>query len=196
MAKTKRGAKPRSKPRLTKEKLEAKLKKFNIDRKKHPLVIVGVRGYYLNSMGAVGRNDRGIYDDALFILGKDTFAPFNANTDPSIYRKKTSKRKGVANLKKGIYYSYRFDNHRTSRSNYPAICQRADVVTVIRDGDGEHTGMFGINIHRGGYSTTSSLGCQTIHPTQWDSFYQLAKSIAKRHFGKNWKKETIPYVLL
>ena len=194
---TRRGSKPKARPRLTRAKLLAKLKKFDIDFDKYPLVIVGIRGYYLNSMGAVGRNDRGIYDDALFILGKNTFAPFNGNVDPSSYRAKTSRRKGMATLKKGIYYAHRFDNHRTSRSNYPAICQRAGNVIVHRDGDKKlHKGMFGINIHRGGRSTTSSAGCQTIHPDQWDGFYQLSKSIAKRHFGKDWKKRIIPYVLL
>jgi len=194
---TRKGSKPSRKPRLTRDKLLAKIAKHQVDLKKHPLIIVGIRGYYLNSMGAVGRNDRGIYDDALFIITPNTFASFNANTDPSSYRNKTSRRKGMATLKKGIYHSYRFDNHRTSRSNYPAICQRAADVIVHRDGDSKlHKGMFGINIHRGGYSTTSSAGCQTIPPPQWDAFYQLAKSEAKRLFGKNWKKVTIPYILL
>ncbi|MCK7558716.1 hypothetical protein MKQ70_28485 [Chitinophaga sedimenti] len=69
---------------------------------------------------------------------------------------------------------------------------------MVRDGspDYEDTGMFGINIHRGGYNTTSSLGCQTIHPTQWDSFINLAKDQASRIWGQRWNKEVVPYILI
>ena len=45
-------------------------------------------------------------------------------------------------------------------------------------------GDFGINIHEGGYGTTSSLGCQTIPPDdQWATFIALAISEAKRIHG-------------
>lgn len=58
---------------------------------------------------------------------------------------------------------------------YFAFRQDGDV-TVKRDGaDGTYTDtpprlrMF-IDIHRGGYNTTSSEGCQTIHPDGWEAF--------------------------
>ena len=186
-----RAKQPGSKPRLSTEALNKHLEKFDIDRKKYPLLIVGIRGYYLNSMGKRGKNDRGLYDDAIFIVTPNATVSFNANVDPSVFRKR------IATLVPGIYYSYKFDTHRGSKSQYPAICQRKGKVTVSRDGwKNLDTGMFGINIHRGGWSTTSSLGCQTIPRTQWDAFYQLAKAEAKRLLGSRWNKATIPYVLL
>jgi hypothetical protein len=37
-----------------------------------------------------------------------------------------------------------------------------------------------INIHRGGRKGTSSLGCQTIHPDQWQAFYAMTRSEMKK----------------
>ena len=37
-----------------------------------------------------------------------------------------------------------------------------------------------INIHRGGNTTTSSEGCQTIPPRQWDTFIAQVDTLAKR----------------
>jgi hypothetical protein len=51
-------------------------------------------------------------------------------------------------------------------------------------------GWFGINIHRGGVNTTSSEGCQTIPPSQWNGFITIVKEQMKWYGQK-----TIPYVL-
>jgi lysozyme len=69
---------------------------------------------------------------------------------------------------------------------------------VTRDGTPPYpdSGFFGINIHRGSYNGTSSLGCQTIYPTQWDSFINLAVDQTKRYFAAAWKAKVIPYILL
>lgn len=161
------------------------------------MLIIGLRGYYRDTMGEPGVNDRMIYDDAICIVTPNVHANFNGNTDPNGYRPGhgTGAAKGMATLKPGFWPVYRFDLHR---GQYLALCQRAGEVTVIRDGHPsyEDTGEFGINIHRGGATSTSSLGCQTIPPSQWDGFITLAVSEAKRLFGAKWKSTTIPYVLI
>jgi lysozyme len=149
-------------------------------------------------MGAPGVNDRGLYDDAIFIHSPSVFAAYNANTDPSFVRKGTGTGagKGMASLNPGAWFVHRFDKHK---GRYLALCQRAGDVEVTRDGKIEPyqcKGNFGINIHKGGFNTTGSEGCQTIHPIQWESFIALATDQAKRLFGDKWKTTTIPYVLL
>lgn len=188
---------PSEKPRLSAAELHGLFEPLVIDREQYPLVIVGIRGYYKDSMGAPGVNDRGIYDDAIFIDSPQATVAFNGNTDPSRYRKGQGKGsgKGMASLNPGAWYVHKFDLHK---GKYLALCQRGGDVTVTRDGDPPYldTGSFGINIHKGGYNGTSSEGCQTIHPDQWHSFISLAKDQAKRYFGDDWQKKIVPYILL
>lgn len=146
--------------------------------------LLGIRGYYRDTMGAVGVNDRNIYDDCIVAVSPTAFATFNANTDPSVTRKH------VAVLLPGVW-RYKKGKHKLNDpAGYPAFVQAAPV-TVARDQEGLETGWFGINIHRGGRTTTSSLGCQTIYPTQWDAFKSLVYGEMDRHGVK-----TIPYVLI
>jgi lysozyme len=138
-----------------------------------------VRGYYRDSMGKVGVNDRGIYDDACFVVGPDVFASFRANADPSRHRK------GVASLIPG-WYPYRPGNHGISRpgGGYPAFrpATRGEVLPVTRDGEPGRSKRDGIaiNIHRGGYRGTSSEGCLTIYPAEWDAFHALVTMELRR----------------
>lgn len=152
---------PNSKPKLPSIDVRKILNK-KLPNSTFP-VILGIRGYYLNSMGKVGENDRGIYDDAIFLILNDRVLPFNANTDPAIYRK------GIATLTPGIWTLIAGKHKWNAPDGYPALRQHSNV-TVARDNQANQTGQFGINLHRGGTKTTSSEGCQTIPPTQWNEF--------------------------
>jgi len=188
---------PAARPRLSSTDLRNLSRKAGHDRQKHPLLIVGIRGYYRDTMGAHGVNDRGIYDDAIFIDSPNGTVAFNGNTDPSGYRKgygTKAGQKGMATLKPGLWACHRFGKHKS----YPALIQTGGELTVLRDGtpDYEDTGYFGINIHRGGRNTTSSEGCQTVHPDQWPAFISMATSEAKRLFGAAFTEINIPYLLI
>lgn len=186
---------PPAKPQLSRADLLKRIKKTHPDFEPPEFYLVGIRGYYRDTMGAPGTNDRGIYDDAIFLVTDRVYASFNANTDPSAFRPATSKRKGMASLVPGVYPVYRFDVHNGTFP-HPAICQRIGPVTVTRDGSGEDVGMFGINIHRGGNRSTSSEGCQTLPPGQWEGFYAVAKAEAQRLWGERWNRTPVTYVLL
>lgn len=147
--------------------------------------LLGRRGYYRDTMGEAGKNDRGIYDDCIVLVSPTAFLAFNANCDPSAFRV------GIANLKAGLWL-YKIGTHNLSKPKdrqYKALVQ-AGPVTVVRDKAGEETGYFGINHHRGGYNTTSSLGCQTIYPTQWDAYLASVTMEMKRY-----EQKVIRYVL-
>lgn len=179
-----------NRPLISHSQLLAKLTQKS-GTKKQPPFIVGVRGYYKDDMGKRGANDRGIYDDAIFVvLGSVMFA-FNANTDPSRYGMNNKIGKGLANLEAGEYM-YKIGIHGLNKEKskqYEALVQQSKV-EVKRDVSGkEEQGFFGINIHKGSLNSTSSEGCQTIYPTQWDEFMTIVKTYFPS--GKD-----IPYILI
>lgn len=186
---------PATTPRLSREALSERLARAGhvIDRRVHPVIVVGIRGYYLDTMGNAGVNDRGIFDDAIFLDSPTATVAYNGNTDPSRVRVGTPALQGMAVLDPGLYYAHRFDLHK---GEYLALCQRNGPVNVTRDGGKKERGYFGINIHRAGETVTSSEGCQTVPFSQWSGFRSLAISEAKRYFGDEWKRRTIPYALL
>lgn len=165
---------PSGRPNLKREQALVLLGEWDFD--KYPIAILGIRGYYENSMGKPNVNDIGIYDDACCVITKDKFRTFNFNTDPS------SMAEGRAMLDLGVWYSYKLGKHK---NQYLAVVQRMAKVRVIRKdssapkGFRYATGWFGINIHKGGLNTTGSLGCQTIPPSQWDEFIYLIESSQK-----------------
>jgi lysozyme len=172
-----------AKPNLTREEAIGNIPN-DIPEK---VILLGIRGYYKRTMGNPEMNDRNIYDDAIFLISPDNFSAWNANTDPSKFRK------GIATLKAGIHY-YRKGNHGISKpgGGYPALrpATRGEKLPVTRDGAGDDFGI-AINIHKGSINSTSSEGCQTIKPDQWSDFINEVYGEMDRY-----KQDKIPYVLV
>jgi lysozyme len=178
---------PKGRPQQKRDETMKQLKAANVS---DPVCLVGIRGYYRDSMGAKGKQDRGIYDDAIILVSPNAHVAYNANVDPSRSGRNPSNGKGYASLKPGVY-RYKIGRHGISRGNpYKALVQ-AGPVTVMRDGGVEETGWYGINIHRGGIKTTGSEGCQTLPPgANWNGFIATVESEMKRNNAK-----TVSYVL-
>ncbi|HET8777991.1 MAG TPA: hypothetical protein VFN76_10060 [Candidatus Limnocylindria bacterium] len=172
---------PTARPQITRDEVKRILALSAVTE---VVALLGIRGYYRDTMGVSGANDRGIYDDAIIVVSPTAFVTFNANTDPSVART------GIAVLAPGVWFYTRGLHGITKEHPYPALVQ-AKPVTVVRDGGKTETGYFGINIHRGSRTSTSSLGCQTLYPDQWDSFYGLVSGEMTRH-----NTPEIPYCLI
>lgn len=176
---------PASTPKASLDRVTKAIKRAKLD---DAVVLVGVRGYYRDTMGKPGQNDRGIYDDALFIVSPTHFTAWNANTDPSAFRP------GIASLVPGVH-RYRKGNHGITRpgGGYPAFrpATKNEELPVTRDGVVNPRPGVAINIHRGGRNGTSSEGCQTVPPSQWAAFYAALSGEMKRH-----GVTTFPYLLV
>jgi len=182
--------KPDARPQISRDEVLALLKSNKVDLSKEKVALVGIRGYYRDTMGVPGKNDVGIYDDALIWIDLTEMVTFNANTDPSRYRL------NVASLAGDRVWRYRKGNHGSRvYGSYPAFRQ-AEEVMVQRYVNGkiwkEDVGFFGINIHRGERNSTSSLGCQTLPVDQWEAFRALGYMLLKRH----GKEQNFPYLLI
>ena len=181
---------PTSRPKLSHDDARKRLAALGVDTSRPALL--GVRGYYRDTMGIPLVNDTGVYDDAIFLVSPTAFSSYNANTDPSRDHPQ------VATLKTGVWI-YRVGIHGLSRAKdkqYRALVQGAPV-TVNRAATNpgglrkDDTGWFGINIHRGSINSTSSEGCQTIYPLQWEAFIAAVADAMERA-----QTSTIPYVLV
>lgn len=156
-------------PKLTKEEALQKVAAsgFTITEL---VYVLSIRGYYKDTMGKPGENDRGIYDDAMFLIGPNLFKPVNGNTDPSRYKP------GVAKLVLGLHYFKKGKHHMWRPDAYDAF--RPDTpdesLPVTRDGQAGVSKGIAINLHKGGYNSTSSEGCQTVYPDEWLDFQRTA----------------------
>lgn len=183
------------KPQITKEKLLKLLTKYDVNLEKEKFLIFGIRGYYLNTYGVKGKNDRGVWDDAIGMIDiNGNYVVFRANVDPSSVRKGrgTGAGKGMASLKAMFHKDmWMVGRHKKI---YPALRQ-ASAVTVIRDGlDGpyEDTGTsFMINGHPGGAVGTSSAGCQTFMRSDWPAAIAFVVSEMKK-----FEKTRVSYLLM
>lgn len=140
--------------------------------------LIGIRGFAFNG------NFRGIYDDAMFVMTTDSITSYLANVDPSLYKD------GVASLTCGVWqFKEGLHGYHTGKP-YPALIQASDFI-ITRDGSAEYQGMFAINIHKGGITTTGSEGCQTIHPLQWDDFIKQVYDLMAQ-----FQMDRINYILV
>jgi hypothetical protein len=139
--------------------------------------VLAVRGYYSQTIGDPG-NDISVYDDAFFIVTPTAMTAWNGNTDPSRYGWNSNADKFMARLKPGCWW-FRPLIHR---AKYQAFGQGPDLVTVERvKKDGvigvTESGEFGINLHLGGVNGTSSEGCLTLPPEQWNDFRRTLNEV-------------------
>ena len=145
-----------------------------------PLVVVGVRGYFLNAMGKPGANDFNIWDDGVLVYENGNLVKtFNANTDPS------KANSGLAVLDTGVYHfakGMHKDRIRAFRAYPEGVrlkCKRV-VGGVSQDSFCSY-----INFHDGGVTNTWSAGCQTIindgSHRQFDEFRNLVYSLMDKY---------------
>jgi lysozyme len=160
---------PKGKPQLSPVLVRRLAQYYGIEIPKDGKVaVLAIRDYYLDTIGKPGKGDRNTYDDAAWIMLGDRCVPYNFSTDPSAWRR------GMATLKPGLWWMIPGKHKAQSASGYEAFRQWGNF-TVIRDDQGEHTGYFGINLHRGGFNGTSSEGCQTVPPLQWTDFRETIR---------------------
>jgi lysozyme len=185
---------PPSRPKLSAVDVRTILK-AKVPTLRDKVAVVGIRGYYSDSMGKPGQNDRSIYDDAAFVVLSDRVVSFNFNTDPSAFRT------GMATLIPGVY-RFIAGWHKIGNPSGHAAFRQHGPVTVSRDNVGFESGSFGINLHMGGNSGTSSLGCQTVPREQWSEFRStvygaLGIKVARINpFTSGLKDATVTYVLV
>lgn len=177
-----------------------------------PVAILAVRGYWRDTMGAEGRNDVGVHDDAWFAVGPDLFLPLQANTDPSRLGWNASIGKNFAMLMPGLHYFHA----GAHKGRTPAFRQADDEEDAAAFGipDGGRfkiwraknmdevlagtakivSGHFAINIHdtqSNDEHRTSSWGCQTAMTSLFKPWATAVQTAMKQQ-----KQKRLPYLLI
>lgn len=201
-----------------------------------PVLLLGVRGYFRNSLGRLGVNDFGVYDDALFVVINDlkrgelrVVGRFNANCDPSQTGYEPGTSQPYAQLMPGVW-PLRPGRHHDDRGRMRELTAseahdleadpsgdyglghffsdtRAHGYFTVRRVKNEEatkleTGYFAINLHPGTPGSTSSWGCQTLPPDQYDEMRDAVygalgiKVPTRRQSLDAWDgKSWVPFVL-
>jgi hypothetical protein len=183
-----------------------------------PVKILGVRGYFRNTLGRLGINDFGVFDDAGFVVTPDEVLRFNWNCDPSRKGWNPGVGKFYAQLMPGVW-PLRQGPHkavagalrqltsaearRASLDDYFWDARAKGKFTVRRVRDDNvgalETSYQAINVHSGARTGTSSWGCQTLPPDQWPVFSARVYAAMDQH-GQRWDTRQrlfgwVPYVL-
>lgn len=176
----------------TPQDIREKLDQFYKLNPRGMVAVVAFRGYYLDTMGKPGENDRNLYDDCMCVVAPGVFVTFNANTDPTRFKQ------GVATLVPGLHYfkkgKHGITTHADGGYNAFRPATPDEALPVWRDGEDYGVKVFkgiAINIHRGGYTVTSSEGCQTVYPDQWNEFQTTVYDLMTKY-----NQKTLPYALI
>lgn len=164
---------------------EIQAKVTGVDPKNWPVLCLGIRGYYLDSVGGKSVNDRNLYDDAFILVGPGYFNTFRANTDPRLYKV------GIALLLPGVHF-FKQGIHGASRGAGYEAFRTADplqILPVLRDGQNGIKEGVTINLHAGGEFSTNSAGCQTVIKSSWPEFKKDAYQLTKDN------NKILPYLL-
>jgi hypothetical protein len=174
---------PANRPQLSRMEAEHMLQAYPLNS--YPVKLLAIRGYFKKTMGNPVQNDFGIYDDAIILVAPKVYKTYNANTDPSVLNSH------LAILKTGLHF-FKKGKHGISRpgGGYPAFrpANPEEKLPVTRNGKDDWG--IAINIHRGGYGQTSSEGCQTIYPDQWEGFQLLVYNLMTQN-----NQRLLPYAL-
>lgn len=166
-------------PKKTKDEIKKILSDNGIILDREKVCIIGIRGYYADTFGKPGVNDRNVYDDAIFVVSENDFGAFQANVDPSVYRHR------IAQLVPGVYDAVKWRH----KGKYDALQIVKD--TVRREGvKNLDTGRHGINFHYGG-SGTWSEGCQTFPQSSYWFFLRKVYSLMDKY-----GKRSVKYLLI
>jgi lysozyme len=170
---------PTSRPKISRAEVETILtvRGVIVDE----CAILGIRGYYENSMGKPNQNDIGIYDDACAVISPGSFKTFNFNTDPA----RSGRKLAMLKPQRILYYKGKH------RGKYDALRPFPEGVKLACTRDGVDSLCSHTNIHKGGVFATFSEGCQTVPPTQYEEFINFVYAQMSLY-----RQKTIVYELI